>query len=609
MPEAPSDFRIFPKQWGAEFVGSGDVHFRIWAPGVDTLSLRLGDKVTPMSCDDQGWYEILASGVQQGSTYGFVLPDGRLVPDPASRAQSGDIHSPSLLVDPSSYQWRARDWSGRPWREAVIYELHVGTFTPEGTFSAAARKLDHLAGLGVTAVELMPVGQFPGTRGWGYDGVLPYAPHNAYGPPDALKALVDAAHERGLMMLLDVVYNHFGPEGNYLPSYAPEFFDNGRRTPWGAGIAYQRPAVRRFFIDNALYWVEEFNFDGLRLDAVDQIQDPSRPELLLELAEAVRQEFPERHIHLITEDNRNVTYLHERADGRCHHYTAEWNDDFHNAAHVVLTGESEGYYADFSADPIGQLARCLVEGFAFQGEPSGPEKKPRGEPSGHLPPTAFVDFLQNHDQIGNRARGERLSCLADRLMIEALTAILILSPHIPLIFMGEEWRETRPFLFFTDFTGSLAKAVRDGRRKEFEHFAAFQGENDETQIPDPNALETFHSSKLDWTRATRERECRQEFIQNLLGLRKQHIVPLLHDVGGQGRVTKIQDAAFAIEWSFDDVQLHLRANLGKRSAQLPPPRGHIVFPNPEQIPAAGETEFELAPGTVIVSVSNDVVDR
>ena len=313
----------------------------------------------------------------------------------------------------------------------MIYELHVGTFTPEGTLAAATGELPRLAALGVTAVEIMPLAQFGGDRGWGYDGVLPYAPHNIYGPPEDLAAFVDAAHANGLMVLLDVVYNHFGPDGNYLPLYAPEFFDPGRTTPWGAGIDYTRPPVRRFFIENALYWLTEYGIDGLRLDAVDQIVDPSRPELLLELAEELRR-LP-RPVHLTTEDNRNVTHLHERGPGGAvTRHSAEWNDDLHNAAHVLATGETEGYYAGFAADPLGLMGRALAEGFAFQGEGG------RGAPSAHLPPAAFVDFLQNHDQTGNRALGERLICLTDAGTLEALTAILCLSPHIPLFFMGEE---------------------------------------------------------------------------------------------------------------------------------------------------------------------------
>jgi maltooligosyltrehalose trehalohydrolase len=423
----------------------------------------------------------------------------------------------------------------------------MGTFTPEGTFRAAIERLDHVAATGFTAIEIMPVGQFEGDRGWGYDGVLPFAPHPAYGTPDDLRALVDAAHERGLMAFLDVVYNHFGPEGNYLPSFAPEFFHTERHTPWGAEIAYDRPEVRAFFIENARYWLEAFRFDGLRLDAIDYVRDPySHKEILVELAETVRAALPDRHVHLTTEDNRNITKLHERGEGgRVPLYTAEWNDDLHNVAHVIATGETEGYYVDFAQDRWWRYARALAEGFAYQGEASVlGDGAPRGVPSGHLPPTAFVDFLQNHDQVGNRAYGERLDALADAAMIEALTAILLLSPHVPLMFMGEEWGETRPFVFFTDFEGTLADLVRQGRRREFAAFAAFG----------PRAK-----------------------VAHLLHLRREWIVPRLARCGGHsGEVRAATPDRLAVDWRLGDLRLGLRARLRPGGDPLPPARGKLI---------------------------------
>lgn len=547
----------------------------------------------PMRRMEGGWWEAAAPQARAGSAYGFVLPDGRCVPDPASRAQQGDVHSPSLIVDPTRHHWRNPGWRGRPWHEAVIYELHVGTFTAEGTFRAAIERLEHLAGLGITAIELMPIGQFPGRRGWGYDGVLPYAPHNAYGTPDDLRALVDEAHRQGLMVFLDVVYNHFGPDGNYLASYAPHFFDPERQTPWGAGIDYSQTAVRNLFIDNALYWLNEFRLDGLRLDAVDQIKDASEPELLVELAERVRAAFPDRHIHLCTEDNRNLTQLHERLDGTVTHYTGEWNDDFHNAAHVLLTGEAEGYYADFKDDAVARLARCLSEGFAFQGEKTG-EGKQRGAPSAHLPPTAFVDFLQNHDQVGNRALGERLSALCDGRALQAMTEVLLLSPHIPLLFMGEEWGEDRPFLFFADYSGDLAKAVREGRREEFSRFTSFGAE-----VPDPNAEDTFARSRIDWSKATSSvGEANFGRLRTLLGLRRQHIVPLLaEEQGGCGRVVARTGNAFAIDWHLSGGALQMRCNLGDHACRLPTLTGRTIH---------GEvgSDGEVAPWTVAVGIAD-----
>ena len=605
MADAAREFRVLPKRWGAEFIRAGEVRFRIWAPGVESLSLRLDGDDAPMGRDDDGWFELMATGVEPRARYGFVLPDGRVVPDPASRAQDGDVHAASLVVDPTAYQWRNTGWKGRPWRKAALYELHVGTFTREGTFRAAAERLPHLARLGVTAVELMPVGQFSGRRGWGYDGVLPYAPHAAYGSPDDLKHLIDEAHGHGLMMMLDVVYNHFGPDGNYLPAYAPDFFDEARHTPWGAAIAYGQPPVRRFFIDNALYWLEEFAFDGLRLDAVDQITDSSEPEFLVELAQQVRREFPDRHVHLITEDNRNITRLHERRDGRAALYTAEWNDDFHNAAHVLLTGEDEGYYGDFAEDPPGRLARCLAQGFAFQGDPSPYDGgNLRGEPSAHLPTTAFVDFLQNHDQIGNRAHGERLSTLAERQKLDALTAVLLLSPHIPLLFMGEEWGETRPFLFFAGYAGKLAKDVREGRRREFAAFSAFASEADRRKIPDPNAPETFEASKLDWTVPdTSDGRERLGFVSSLLDLRRKHIVPLLDGRrAAPGRVLSAEGDVLAIDWLLSGATLQLRANLGDETRSTPGITGRIIHASAKLAPDQ-EGALELPPWCAAAAVA------
>jgi malto-oligosyltrehalose trehalohydrolase len=553
-------------EWGAVRLPDGRVRFRLWAPDCDAVKLRLGGADRPMDSTGGGWFETLAFAPDLAS-YAFVLPDGTAVPDPAARRQERDVHGASL-VSGSGYPWKT-DWRGRPWEEAVICELHTGTFTPEGTFRAAIDRLGALAETGFTAIEIMPVAQFAGDRGWGYDGVFPFAPHPAYGTPDDLRALVDAAHARGLMVLLDVVWNHFGPEGNYLHTYAEPFFDHARQTPWGAGIDYTQPSVRRFFIENALYWLRDFRLDGLRLDAIDQIRDPSEPHLLVELARAVRAEITERPVHLTTEDNRNVVHLHAREDGVATLCTAEWNDDLHNAAHVLATGETDGYYAAFADDPTGDLARALAEGFAHQ----GPE---RGEPSAHLPPAAFIDFLQNHDQTGNRALGERLVTLTDVATHDALTAILLLSPHVPLMFMGEEWGETRPFLFFAGFEGELATAVTEGRRREFADFPAFAGHTGD--VPDPIDPATFEASKIDWTR--RESPAGRaalEKVRHLLDLRREWIVPRLARTGGHaGRVLMAEDGRIAVDWQLADLRLSLRANLTARPGPLPAGGPHEI---------------------------------
>lgn len=572
----------FATAWGALMSDDGQARFRIWAPDAAHLALRAGGRDRAMQPLGDGWHGLTCDDLPAGTAYGFVLPDGRMVPDPAARAQAGDVHGPSVLVDPHGWRWQSPHQS-RPWHEAVIYELHIGTFTPEGTFHAAITRLPHLAALGITAIEIMPVAQFPGMRSWGYDGVLPYAPHRAYGPPEAMKAFIDAAQGAGLMVLLDVVYNHFGPEGNYLPLYAASFFDEGRQTPWGAAIDFTRAPVRQFFIENALYWLGEYRLDGLRLDAIDQIHDTSTPDVLQDLAIQARAHFPDRDLHLCTEDSRNLAHLHARdTGGRPRLYTAEWNDDAHNAAHVIATGEVDGYYADFADDPVALFARALAQGFAWQGEISPASGTPRGQPSGHLPPVAFIDFLQNHDQIGNRALGERLITLTDPAMLRALGAILVLSPHIPLIFMGDEYGETRPFPFFVDVSDDLADAVRKGRAREFAGFGAYRG-----AVPDPLAPATFAAAQLDWARcASPDGQARLRWMRDLLHLRQSWIVPHLADTRAGGDVLACKGRALAVQWKLAGAVLDLRANLGDSDQPLPPARGALLHATGDRPPWA-----------------------
>jgi maltooligosyltrehalose trehalohydrolase len=572
----------FERSWGAELKENGAARFRIWAPGQRSPSVVIveTDTLEAMQPTGDGWFELESSAVGDGAPYCFSLDDGLRVPDPAARAQVRDVHGPSLLVNPRAYRWETLHWKGRPWSEAVVYELHTGTFSNDGTFAGIESKLDHLVETGITAIELMPVAQFPGNRGWGYDGVLLYAPHSAYGSPDDLKRLIDRAHSRGLMVLLDVVYNHFGPDGNYLHLYAPQFFDASRATPWGAAIDYTQPPVRRFMIENALYWLEEYQCDGLRLDAIDQIRDPSTPHILEELAAEVRRRFPERHIHLTTEDNRNITRLHERdAAGKPLLYTAEWNDDLHHVAHVIATGESEGYYVDYINGPSAMFARALAEGYVYQGEPSPfDDGKPRGEPSVYLPPLAFVNFLQNHDQIGNRAFGERLTALSEPAAIDVLTAILLLAPQIPMLFMGEEWGETRPFQFFTDFSGDLAAAVRDGRRNEFRKWRQFTDPQLRAKIPDPNAIATFDNSRLDWSAPTPSPYSeRLALVRRLLDVRHRVLAPLLSDVGGNTAFAcDTDDGIFHVAWNLGDRRYSVVANLTEQSRPMSVPIAKAV---------------------------------
>ncbi|WP_306120088.1 MULTISPECIES: malto-oligosyltrehalose trehalohydrolase [unclassified Roseitalea] len=554
----------FAKRWGAEPDGEGRWRFRLWAPDLDRLAVAVEGRHHAMEPVGNGWFETHVAAAP-GAPYAFVTGEMQ-VPDPAARAQAGDVHGPSRLVDPRAYDWRC-DWKGRPWEDTILYELHVGTFSPEGTFDAVRRKLDHLAGIGVTAVELCPVAQFAGDRGWGYDGVLLYAPHPAYGSPEALKALIDAAHERQLMVFVDVVYNHFGPDGNYLHAYADAFFHDDRSTPWGPAIAFDRAPVRQFFIDNALYWLEEYRFDGLRLDATDQIADQSEEPILTELARAVRAHDFGRPVHLTTEDDRNITGLHGRdAAGRPQLYDGEWNDDFHHVAHVIATGERDGYYGDYAEDPRADMLIALRDGYVQQGRASpyrGGER--RGEPSAHLPPPAFVNFLQNHDQTGNRAFGERLTALASRDAVEVMTALLLLSPMIPLVFMGEEWGERRPFRFFCDFHGELAEAVRKGRREEFSRWSQFADPRARQSIPDPNDPATFAGSRLDWAgRDTAEGAERMALFGKLTAIRAEHIAPRLAGMTAMNAdVAAHGECGVQAGWRLaDGTMLRLLANLG-----------------------------------------------
>jgi maltooligosyltrehalose trehalohydrolase len=563
----------FERTWGAELLSSGGARFRLWAPALDAVSLlatRNGGTAA-MARSEAGWFEISTDLVDVGAPYMFQLPNGMKVPDPAARAQQRDVHGASLLTDPRSYAWQSADWQGRPWEEAIIYELHTGTFTEEGTFAGITRKLDDLVELGVTAVELMPIAQFSGNRGWGYDGVLLYAPHTAYGSPEGLKRLIDAAHARGLMVLLDVVYNHLGPDGNYLHSYAPDFFNPDRHTPWGPAIAYDRAPVRAFIVENACYWIEEYRFDGLRLDAIDQIFDESEASIVEEIALEVRKRAGNRRIHLTAEDDRNLTGLLERRADSLKLYDGEWNDDFHHVAHVIATGESDGYYADYRESPVVELARALAEGYVYQGEPSGfRDNIRRGEPSAHLPPTAFIDFIQNHDQVGNRAFGERLASLASAQVVDALTALLLLSPHIPLVFMGEEWGETQPFYFFTDFRDELARQVREGRHDEFRKWRSFHVP--EKRIPDPNAESTFTASKIDWRKPSElASRARLDRMGRLLEVRHHEITPRLSGISGNaGNVFFANDQGFTVQWRLGDGStLTMYANLQAGAWSVP----------------------------------------
>lgn len=504
-------------------------NFRVWAPNRKSVDLLLGDTektlhTIPMTIDTEGYWTVESEPISPGCTYRYQL-DGELIrPDPASSLQPDGVHAASAIVNHDLYQWGDGAWQGIPQNEYIIYELHIGTFTPEGTFSAAADRLDELVLLGITAIEIMPVAAFPGGRNWGYDGVYLYAVQASYGGPAGLKYFVDQCHKRDIAVVLDVVYNHLGPEGNYLWDYGPYFTDR-YVTPWGAAINYDGPLsdhVRSFVIENAWYWIELFHIDALRLDAVHGIFDTSACHLLQELVSVVAARSlacNRPHVYLIAESGLNDTrHITTQACGG-YGLHAQWCDEFHHALHAILTGEQQGYYRDFPG--IGQLAKAYNEGFVFSGEYSPVRQRRFGSSSKAIEPEKFVVFSQNHDQIGNRMLGERLITLAGFSFAKVAAAAVLTAPYLPLLFMGEEYGEIAPFLYFVSHGDpGLVEAVRKGRSAEF---AAFSWRG---TVPDPQDSQTFAQSKLlAWGSRTTEQKALFEFYRQLITLRKT--VPLL----------------------------------------------------------------------------------
>jgi maltooligosyltrehalose trehalohydrolase len=465
----------------------------VWAPLPARVELVLGEERIAMSRDDRGWWSADVDA-KPGDDYAFSLDGGDPLPDPRSICQPDGVHGRSRLIDVSSFEWGDREWAGADLARSVVYELHVGTFTPEGTFEAAAARLGHLVDLGVDIVEVLPVNTFSGDRGWGYDGVDLYAVHPAYGGPEAFARFVDQCHERGLGVVLDVVYNHLGPAGNYLDRFGPYFTDK-YKTPWGGAVNYDDAGsdeVRRFAIDNALVWLRDFHVDGLRLDAVHAITDTRATHLLEQLAVEVAS-LPGPPRFLIAESDLNDPRVVRDRDQGGYGVDAQWSDDFHHALHVALTGERDGYYGDFTG--LDDLATALVDVFVYAGRHSAYRDRTHGRPVGDLPRTRFLGYAQNHDQVGNRAQGERLSQLVSTGRLRIAAALVLLGPFVPLLFMGEEWGASTPFQYFTSHEDpELAEAVRRGRRAEF---AAFGW--DPAAVPDPQAVETFERSKLDWS--------------------------------------------------------------------------------------------------------------
>ncbi|NML45627.1 malto-oligosyltrehalose trehalohydrolase [Ramlibacter sp. G-1-2-2] len=553
---------------------AGGATFRLWAPAARSAELSFAPNAAgraiahPAEADAEGWWECTLAEAAAGSVYQWRIDGQLLVPDPASRQNPEGPHGPSAVVDPRQFEWDA-GWSGRPWNEVVLYELHVGAFTPEGTFRAAEARLRELADIGITAIELMPVSNFGGRFGWGYDGVLPFAPHDAYGAPDDLKHLVQAAHRLGMMVFLDVVYNHFGPDGNYLHAYAPGFFSQTHSSPWGAAINFDGPdnrPVRDFFIHNALYWLQEYRFDGLRLDAVHAIRDSSTPHILEELSATVRKATHGRHVHLVLENEDNDWRLLARSEppGR---YDAQWNDDFHHALHVALTGETQSYYHDYGVDPLDLLGRAFTHGMVFEGsqrKPGGARKHVHAAPAQDL--TTLVNFAHNHDQVGNRARGERLSQLVPPEAAQLPTLLALLTPAIPMLFLGEESGAKAPFLYFADWEGKLREAVRAGRKREFGHDHA-------EDLPDPCSAATFAACRPDAAQAHSEAgRAWRDNVRAAVEARRSCITPRQAQLlTGKHSVQRIGEHGLAVQWRYADGQmLSLELNLGAAPIAVPP---------------------------------------
>lgn len=563
FPSVRSVQREQEMKFGTQFTANS-VRFRIWAPQSNSVALKIYDLdlVRPMQKLLRGWYEIEVEEAVAGMKYRFVLDDGSEVPDPGSRFQPEDVHGPSEIIDPLAFTWNDLGWRGLPWEQHIVYELHVGTFTQEGTFLALRDKLDYFVELGITAIELMPISDFAGRWNWGYDGAQHFAPDSSYGRPEDLKALVDAAHAKGISVFLDVVYNHFGPSGNYLSGYTPlttEKYD----TPWGSAINFDAPGsavVRDYFFANARYWLNEYHLDGLRFDAVHEIRDEGFRHMLQELAEQIRAATDGRHIHLVVENSDNhAGWMKRREDGAPWLYDAQWNDDIHHALHATLTGENVWYYADFEGR-LDLVGRALAEGFAWQGEYMPIESRHKGEPSDYLPPTAFVSYAQNHDQAGNRPFGERIGHLAPVNVLRLWASIYLLSPQIPMLFMGEEWNAEEPFLFFSDIT-ELAEPIRAGRLKELE---SYPDEQHKGTPPDPMAESTFDLCKLNWDWDQNEEHKRHAALyRHLIALRKQHITPRLAGMQGKsGRYQVLGEKVVQVDWTLGDGStLSLTANL------------------------------------------------
>jgi maltooligosyltrehalose trehalohydrolase len=539
--------------------------FEVWAPHAKKVRVKTVHGVYPLNREERGWWRVEVDSAGPGSDYGFLLDEGDTVlPDPRSNHQPHGIHGLSRLIDHGAFNWSDRHWQAPPLSGAVVYELHVGTFTPGGNFDSVAEHLDYLIDLGITHIELMPVNEFPGPRGWGYDGVDLYAPHHAYGGPDGLKRLIDACHSKGLAVILDVVYNHLGPVGNYLGKFGP-YFNADYSTPWGPAVnldSVGSDEVRRFLCDNALMWLRDYHFDGLRLDAVHAFIDRSAIHFLEQLSTEVDEleAMLERHLVLIAESDLNQPMIVTPREARGFGIDAQWNDDFHHALHTVLTGERDGYYSDFGS--LADLAKTLRSVFVYDGRYSEYRGRSHGRPVVGLSGEHFFAYLQNHDQIGNRATGERSSHLLSIGHLKIGAALVLLSPFVPMLFQGEEFASKSPFCYFTSHEDpEFGRLVSEGRRKEFADFGW-----DPNGIPDPQKLETYERSRLDWTEPDREpHACLLRWHKELIALRRS--TPDLIN----GRLDRVQVAFDEAEKWLNIVRgrITLICNLSNHEVSLP----------------------------------------
>jgi len=570
------------------------VTFRVWAPSADEVALELDDDTLPLSPSDDGVFERTVEHASPGTRYQFRLDEDGPVPDPASRFQPEGVHGPSEVVDPDAYEWDDADWDGVARADLVIYELHVGAFTEDGSFDGVREQLSYLKDLGVTAIELMPVHDFPGDRNWGYDPAAWFAPARAYGQPEDLRRLVDAAHQTGLAVLLDVIYNHLGPDGAYANAFGPFLIDK-YETPWGQAINLDdegSDGVRRFFLDNALHWLREYHIDGLRLDATHALHDASDPHFLAELSAAVDGHIDGPDRHLIAEDHRNLNRLVQPRDDGGYGLDAIWSDDLHHQLRVLTAGDTEGYYRDYQGTTTDDIATTIRDGWFFRGEHSAHLDEPRGTDPDPVDPTQCVVFIQNHDQVGNRPTGNRLTDDVSPATYRALSVLLCVVPEVPLLFMGQEWAASTPFQFFTDHNEDLGPSVTAGRKEEFEDFSGFDG-----KVPDPQAPATFERSVLDWD------EPRRPPHDGVLAL-YHDLLALRPKLGDEMRVDAPSDTTLLLARPPFQIAVNLR-----ESADLDlPPEAPVLLhteqggytPAPHPPAFAAETVSFSRPGAAVV---------